>query len=158
MWVICSGRSGQMSDCDRIAQVAHEKWANVSDLLRSLRTNERQIARFCSKWFILSFAHKIIRKKLYFCTLFTVFYKFKKKTKNLLIPSEQSERIAQVAQDKWATMSDSLRSLRRNERSWANRSGRSLFSFLAINKRFAPKFDEQIPNPALKCLIILLFF
>ena len=40
MWAIRSGRSGQMSDCERIAQVAHEKWANVSDSLRSLRTNE----------------------------------------------------------------------------------------------------------------------
>ena len=27
-WVICSGRSKEMSDRERIAQVAHQKWAN----------------------------------------------------------------------------------------------------------------------------------
>ena len=77
------------------------------------------------------------------------------------------ERISQVAHDKWANMSDSLRSLRRNVRSWANRSGRSLkmskwtnrslfeqiahlLTFLAKKEQFAPKFDERIPNPAVK--------
>ena len=35
------------------------------------------------------------------------------------------EQIAQVAQRKWATVSESLRLLRGNERPWANRSGRS---------------------------------
>ena len=35
------------------------------------------------------------------------------------------ERFAQIAQDKWATVSESLRSLKTNEQSWANRSGRS---------------------------------
>ena len=32
------------------------------------------------------------------------------------------ERFAQIAQDKWVTVSDSLRSLRENERPWANHS------------------------------------
>ena len=36
--------------------------------------------------------------------------------------NEQCERMAQVAHQKWATMSDSLRSLRGNEQSWANGS------------------------------------
>ena len=35
------------------------------------------------------------------------------------------ERFAHIAQDKWATVSKSLRSLRGNEQPWANRSGRS---------------------------------
>ena len=35
------------------------------------------------------------------------------------------EQIAQVAQRKWATLSESLRSLKTNERPWAIRSGRS---------------------------------
>ena len=39
--------------------------------------------------------------------------------------NEQCEWIAQVAYQKWATMSNSLRSLRGNEQSWANCSGRS---------------------------------
>ena len=35
------------------------------------------------------------------------------------------ERFAQIAQDKWATVRESLRSLRGNELVWAIRSGRS---------------------------------
>ena len=35
------------------------------------------------------------------------------------------ERFAQIAQDKWATVSKLLRSLRGNEQPWAIRSGRS---------------------------------
>ena len=30
LWAICSDCSGQMSDCEQIAQVAHDKWANLS--------------------------------------------------------------------------------------------------------------------------------
>ena len=41
MWAICSGRSGQMSECEQFAQVAQDKWATVSESLRSLRTNEQ---------------------------------------------------------------------------------------------------------------------
>ena len=41
MWAIHSGRSGQLSACEQIAQDAHDKWANMSDFHRSLRTNER---------------------------------------------------------------------------------------------------------------------
>ena len=42
LWAIRSDRSRQMRDCERIAQVAQDKWATVSELLRSLKTNERQ--------------------------------------------------------------------------------------------------------------------
>ena len=35
------------------------------------------------------------------------------------------ERFAQIAQDKWATVSESLRLLKTNERPWAFRTGRS---------------------------------
>ena len=41
LWVNHSGHSYQKSDCERIAQVAHDKWATVSDLLRSLMINKR---------------------------------------------------------------------------------------------------------------------
>ena len=37
--------------------------------------------------------------------------------------NENCERFAQMAQDKWATMSKLLRLLRGNERQWAIRSG-----------------------------------
>ena len=46
-------------------------------------------------------------------------------TLRLLTKNERCERIAQAATQKWATMSDLLRSHRGNERSWANHSGHS---------------------------------
>ena len=81
-----------------------------------------------------------------------------------LTKNEQCERIAEVAHQKWATMSDLLRSLTKNVRPWANCSGRStkmskwanrsLFEriaqvahFFAKNERFARKTDERIPSP-----------
>ena len=36
--LICSFPSNQMSDCERFAQIAQDKWATVSELLRSLKT------------------------------------------------------------------------------------------------------------------------
>ena len=83
-----------------------------------------------------------------------------------LTKNERCEQIAQIAHQKWATMSDSLTLLRGNERSRANRSGhspkmskwvnRSFFwgnhssaHFWAKNKWFAQKTDERILSPAL---------
>ena len=84
-----------------------------------------------------------------------------------LTKNERCERIAQVAHQKWVTMSDLLRSLRGNERLWANCSGcspkmsewvirscfwgnRSVAHFWAKSGRFAWKTDEQIPSPDCK--------
>ena len=88
-----------------------------------------------------------------------------------------NEQIAQVTYQKWATMSDSLKLLTKNEQPWAIRSGgspkmsyyegiaqvahqneqmskllfflayHSFAHFFAKNERFALKTDEQIPNP-----------
>ena len=41
LWAKRSDRSYQKSDLERMAQVAHDKWATVSDTLRSLMINER---------------------------------------------------------------------------------------------------------------------
>ena len=41
-WASCSHRSLQKSNCERYAQVAHDKRASVSDSLTSLFTKERQ--------------------------------------------------------------------------------------------------------------------
>ena len=41
LWAICSDRSWQKSDYEQIAQVANQKWSTVSNLLRSLTTNEQ---------------------------------------------------------------------------------------------------------------------
>ena len=81
-----------------------------------------------------------------------------------LTKNERCEQIAQVAHQKLAAMSDSLRLLTKNEQPWVNRSGRSLkmsewgnrlfflanpsfAHFFTKNKRFAQKTDEQIPSP-----------
>ena len=39
-----SFRSNQMSDCEQFAQIAQDKWAALSESLRSLRGNERSCA------------------------------------------------------------------------------------------------------------------
>ena len=127
-----------MSYCERIAQFAHDKWANVSNLLRSLRTNE-QIALFYSKSIIFSFAHKKmsdslkkIQQNLNFWTFLHFFKSFfyKQKICSFLLNqvSEMSDRegFAQVAQKEWVILSKSLRSLTKNEQMsklltfWAN--------------------------------------
>ena len=41
LWANRSGHSRQMSNRERIAQVAHDKWVTVSDLLRSFMINEQ---------------------------------------------------------------------------------------------------------------------
>ena len=81
-----------------------------------------------------------------------------------LTKNERFERIAQVAHQKRATMSDSLRSLTKIEGPWAICSGlspkmsewpnrsffwanRSFTNFFAKNKWFAQKTDERIPSP-----------
>ena len=120
------------------AQVAQIKWATVSDLLRSLRTNEQLWANRsgCScqkshreriaqvahdKWATVSASlrllminermSKLLKKiwlKLYF---WYVFCTFKKKKSDSLFFNERCERIAQFAHQKWAM--------------WGNRLGRS---------------------------------
>ena len=45
--LICSFPSNQMSDFERFAQIAQDKWATVSESLRSLKTNEQPWA-ICS--------------------------------------------------------------------------------------------------------------
>ena len=50
MWVNHSGRSPKMSDHEQFAQVAHQKWATMNELFRSLTKNEQM-----SKWANRSF-------------------------------------------------------------------------------------------------------
>ena len=58
LWAIRSDHSGQMSNCERIDQVTHDKRETVSDSLRLLRLINEQIARFLSESLICSFAYK----------------------------------------------------------------------------------------------------
>ena len=174
LWANCSGRSCQKSDREQIAQVAHDKWATMSTLLRLLMINEQ-----------MSYSLKTFWLKSYFLVCFIYVFWFKEMS-DLLIPSflmsvvselirsltknKRCEQITQVAHQKWATMSDSLTSLRGNEQSWANRSGRSpkmsewvnrsffwancsFTHFWAKNEWFAWKTDEWISSPERKLLI-----
>ena len=66
LWEIRSERSRQMSDRERIAQVAQLSWAIMSDSLRSLRGNElcEWITHFAhKKWANERFAKKILANK-----------------------------------------------------------------------------------------------
>ena len=82
-----------------------------------------------------------------------------------LTKNERCERIAQVAHQKWVTMSISLTSLRGNEQLWANCSGCSpkmsewvncsfflvncsFANFWPKNEWFTRKTDERILSPA----------
>ena len=115
-----------MSNHEWIAQVAQDKWATVSNLLRLLMINEQ-----------MSYSLKTFWLKSYFLVCFLYVFWFKEMS-DLLIPSflmsvvselirsltknKRCEQITQVAHQKWATMSDLFRG---NERLWANHSGRS---------------------------------
>ena len=90
-----------MSDHEQIAQTAQDKWATVSKLLRSLMTNERTLAirskKNCEK-----------NLKSYYLVCFKYVFLFKKwPIRSSPLFGEQCEQIAQVAHQKWATMSNS---------------------------------------------------
>ena len=119
-----------MSNGERIAQVAHDKWATVSNSLRSLLINEQ-----------MSHALKIFWQKiseiLFFSMFYTGFFILKnERFAHYLIFGEWCMQIAQFTHQKWAMwanhsgrsqkMSDvskSLRSLTKNERPWPIHSG-----------------------------------
>ena len=99
-----------MSDCEQFAQIAQDKWATVSESLRSLRGNEQlwAIRSGCSEE-MSDLLKKILLKK---SKILFYYVLFKDKKKNL----SNHERFAQVAQRKWVIVSQSLRSLTTNER------------------------------------------
>ena len=131
-------------------------WANRSFSL-SLTKNER-------------FPKKIQRNRV-FLYVFTVFLEVFKKSKSFTHSfwakwvncsgrsgqMSNPELFAQVAQKEWAIVSESLRSLTKNQQMsesltyWGNRS---FAHFLAKNERFPPKFDERMPNPEFSALIV----
>ena len=85
-----------------------------------------------------------------------------------LTKSEWCEQIAQVANQKWVTMSNSLTSLTKNERPWANCSGHSpkmseslafwgnhwFAHFFTKTQQFPQKTNENIPSPAIRSFLV----
>ena len=94
-----------MSDRERIAQVAQDKWATLSDSLRSLRGNEQMSDSLKKCW--------LKKSKILFFSMFYIqfFYWKNERIAHFLFFGERCEWIAQVAHQKWAM--------------WANRSGHS---------------------------------
>ena len=148
-----------MSDCERFAHIAQDKWATVSESLRLIRGNERMsdlLKKICLQ-----------KSKILFFNFFSMFYihffwkneqiphfllLVSKVSQSLtwLTKNERCERIAQVTHQKRATMSDSLRSLTENERPWANRSGGSpkmSESLVFLSKFFRKKKSHSLRKP-----------
>ena len=100
LWVIRSDRSGQMSDCERIAQVTHVKRATVSESLRLFMTKEQPWANSLRSLMINERWTQKIWLKLYF-----LYDKKNQWFAHSLFFNERCELIAQVAHQKWVTMS-----------------------------------------------------
>ena len=92
-----------MSNRKQIAQVAQDKWATISDLLRSLMINEQMSDLLKKCW--------LKKSKILFFSMFYIqfFYWKNERIAHFLFFGERCEWIAQVAHQKWAM--------------WANRSG-----------------------------------
>ena len=128
--LICSFRSNQMSDCELFAQIAQDKYATVSESLRSHKTNERPWANRSGRSWKMSdherFA-QVAHDKFWFYLGF-----FIKK-------NERFEQIAQVPHQKWAM--------------WANRTGRSpkmSESLLFLSKSLMRSFFSQKTSDLLR--------
>ena len=118
-WANRSGCSRQMSNRERIAQVAHDKWVIVSDSLRSLMINEqfaqKNLVKNIKSYFLVCFIYVFYFKNEWFAHSNFLVSDVSESLRSI-INNEWCERIPQVAYQKWATMSNSLRLLTKNER------------------------------------------
>ena len=132
-----------MNNHERFAQVAHDKWAN------------EQIAPFSER-----IAHSLFRSQKTSNLLFKNCEFFVWKWVIRSFPLFEWAMLANrsgCSPKKWATMSDSLRSLTKNEQMsiklvfWVNRW---FFIFSQKNEQFTQKTDERIANSELKMPVI----
>ena len=124
-----------MSDCERFAQIAQDKWGTVSESIRSLMLKEWQWANCSGRSWQMSDSPRLLMinkrmsdslKKFDWNFIFWyVFFKPSDSHAHSLFFHEWCEQIAQFTHQKWTTMSALLRSLTKNERPWGNSSGRS---------------------------------
>ena len=169
----CSGPSEEMSDHERIAQVAQDKWATVSNSLRSLRGNEQMSDSLKKIWLTKS---NILFFSMFYIQLFYL------KMSELLISSfwwpmgvnrsGRSPKMSNVSKLLWLLtknegpwaillgrseeMSDREQIAQIAHQKWANewivhflrKKNRSFTHFWAKNEWFARKTKEQIPSPA----------
>ena len=92
-----------MSDCERIAQVTHDKWATVRDLLRSLMINEQMSNSLNNFW--------LKKSKILFFSMFYV------GVSSSFLMSDVSESLRLLT--KMSDVSKLLRLLTKNEQPWA---------------------------------------
>ena len=126
--VICSDHSGQMSDCERIAPVAHDKWATVSELL--VFFSKALISSFAKKneQFAQFFLTKIVFVRTFFCTFFESLRKTERFAHSLFLMSEVSELLRSLTKNEQIAFahyllfsqktSDSLRKPISNSQPW----------------------------------------
>ena len=98
LWAIHSDCSRQMSDRERIAQVAQDKWANMSDLLRLPRGNERMSDSLKKIWLNKS---KILFFNFLVCFKYDFIFK-NERIAHFLFFGDQCKWIFQVTHQKWA--------------------------------------------------------
>ena len=106
--------SNWMSDCEQFAQIAQDKWATVSELIRSLISKEQPWANRSGRSYQKSDSRWLKKSKILFFSMFYITFKMS----DSLIPfflNQRCERIAQVDHQKWANMSKSLRLITKNE-------------------------------------------
>ena len=114
-----------MSDCERFAQNAQDKWATVSELLRLLRRNERPWANRSGRSRQMSYHER--------------FAQVAQRIAHFLFFGEGCEWITQVAHQKWAMWgnhSGCLPKMSDHERSWVYRSGHSPKMSKWVNHNF----------------------
>ena len=125
MWAICSVCSGQMSDCEQIAQDKRASfsvfWVNHSFF--SLLTKNERLAKklriFCT--FLQFSGNFFLKSKRFAHSLWVKWANCSGRSGQM----SDREQLTHFAQREWAIVSKSLTSLRGNEQSWTNHSGRS---------------------------------
>ena len=141
-----------MSNCERIAQVAQDKWATVSDFLRSLMINElmSNLLKKNKRFAHLLFYHERPEQIAHSWAIFS----------QLLICHEQPEQFPHSCSFVLRDLSKSLKVAFYNEHFWANERWAnelmSKFPTLESSKKPPKKFlsYENQPKFILKILVI----
>ena len=111
LWLNRSGRTRQMSNRKWIAQVAHDKWATVSDSLRSLMIN-KQMSAFLKNFWLTN-----LKSYLLVCFTVHIYIFLSKKWANCSFPLFWWAMWANYSgcSPKMSNVSESLGSLTKNE-------------------------------------------
>ena len=167
-------RSNKMSDCERFAQIARDKWATVRKSLRSLKTNERPWAiRSGFSEEMSDLLKKCWLKKskiLFYYVLLNFFFLWANSSFSLISSFLWAMWMSRsFCSNQMSDVSESLISLRGNEQLWANHSGHSRqmsdhewFAQVAqrkgANERFAQKIFAKKSKILLYYVLVKIFF